>query len=537
MLEQSELEYLKLAYPETCARYDAWQKKAGRSESVLGGKRFGILPGNGKYEILSLIHEVQDSLSFLESKPMANGKAGGKAKATKACAKLKAEGKQLLKDLWHLRTRSELVFHQEYKPIENEGPDAFLKVLAEKGHAGQLRKDGKTPYIEHPRAVVALLCKWGVCDKGVLATAWGHDLLEDTTVTEGDILQHSGLYYGKKILADIDILTRDEKRFHDKGDWLDYLAKNASPEAILVKAADRLCNTRDFIALGDPKKAEEYLLASAKILTALPILQNAAFGEYIKVQEEVKAALQAGKPMTAKQQKETSAKKGEIATGITELYFVLDRSGSMSNLVRSTIDGFNSMIEKQKRENGGELFVSTVLFDDQSTVLHDHAPVADIQPLTEREYVPQGCTALNDAFGDAIRHAVGHQRHAAEDRRAEHVIFVIITDGYENASQRYSTREIAQMVAKEQKDYGWEFIYLGANIDSFASAGALGIARSRTANFVADGAGLGVIYTGASDVVTAARKMSQDDLDDLLSSQEWKADIDRDYAKRGGRRR
>ena len=132
---------------------------------------------------------------------------------------------------------------------------------------------------------------------------------------------------------------------------------------------------------------------------------------------------------------------------------------------------------------------------------------------------------------------MGHQRHAAEDRRAEHVIFVIITDGYENASQRYSTREIAQMVAKEQKDYGWEFIYLGANIDSFASAGALGIARSRTANFVADGAGLGVIYTGASDVVTAARKMSQDDLDDLLSSQEWKADIDRDYAKRGGRRR
>ncbi len=244
----------------------------------------------------------------------------------------------------------------------------------------------------------------------------------------------------------------------------------------------------------------------------------------------------AGKPKSTKQHKKTSGKNGAIATGITELYFVLDRSGSMSNLVRSTIDGFNSMIEKQKRETGGELFVSTVLFDDQSTVLHDHAPVADIQPLTEREYVPQGCTALNDAFGDAIRHAVGHQRHAAENRRAEHVIFVIITDGYENASQKYSTRTIAQMVAKEQKDYGWEFIYLGANIDSFASAGALGIASSRTANFVADGAGLNTIYAGAANVVTAARNMSTEDFSDMLSRPEWKADIDRDYAKRGGRR-
>jgi uncharacterized protein YegL len=536
MLEQWELEQLKLAYPETCARYDAWQKKAGRKESILGGKRFSILPENEKYEILALIHEVQDSLSFVEGKFIANGKAGGKTKAAKEYNKLKAEGEQLLKDLWHLRVRSELVLHEEYKPIENEGPDAFLKVLAEKGHAGQFRKDGKTPYIEHPRAVVALLCKWGVYDKGVLATAWGHDLLEDTNVTEGDILQYSGLYYGKKILADIDILTRDEKRFHDKGDWLDYLAKNASPEAILVKAADRLCNTRDFIALGDPNKAEEYLSVSAKILTALPVKQNEVFGEYIKVQEEVKAALQAGQHKTAKKHKKTSDKKGEIATGITELYFVLDRSGSMSNLVRSTIDGFNSMIEKQKRETGGELFVSTVLFDDQSVVLHDHAPVADIQPLTERESVPRGCTALNDAFGAAIRHAVGHQRHAAENRRAEHVIFVIITDGYENASQKYSTRKIAQMVSKEQNDYGWEFIYLGANIDSFASAGALGIASSRTANFVADGAGLDTVYTGAANVVTAARNMSQEKLSDMLSGSGWKADIDRDYAKRGGKR-
>ena len=258
--------------------------------------------------------------------------------------------------------------------------------------------------------------------------------------------------------------------------------------------------------------------------------------KHAKPASGVRQTKTAGKPKATQQQKKTSGKKGETSTGITELYFVLDRSGSMSGLERSTIGGFNSMIEKQKRETGGRLFVSTVLFDDVSIVLHNHVPIENIQPLTEREYVPRGSTALNDAFGDAIRHAVGHQRHVAEGRRAEHVIFVIITDGYENASQKYSTREIAQMVSKEQNDYGWEFIYLGANIDSFASAGALGIASSRTANFVADGAGLDTVYTGAANVVTAARNMSSDNLRDMLSRPEWKADIDRDYAKRGSRR-
>ena len=237
----------------------------------------------------------------------------------------------------------------------------------------------------------------------------------------------------------------------------------------------------------------------------------------------------AGKRQTAK----ASVKKEEIATGITELYFVLDRSGSMQDLVRSTIDGFNSMIGKQKQEKGGELFVSTVLFDDASIVLHNHVPIADIQPLTEREYIPQGCTALNDALGDAIRHAVLHQRHAREDRRAEHVIFVIITDGYENASQRYSTPKLAKLVRKEQDEYGWEFIYLGANIDSFTAAGAIGIAGSRTANFVADGQGIGTVYAGTAGVVAAARKMSRADLNTMLDSENWKSDINRDYARRG----
>ena len=396
-----------------------------------------------------------------------------------------------------------------------------MKALAERGHEGQLRKDGTTPYIEHPRAVVALLGKWGVPDGETLAIAWGHDLLEDTGVTESDIRRAGGKAHGAAILAGIKALTRDKAAWPDKKEWLKHVARTAPPDALLVKAADRICNARDFLAMGDPDKARDYLAQGAPVFALAPEGETVA-KELEALRAEIDAAAAAASPPHPAPQ-----------TGITELYFVLDRSGSMSRLVRSTIGGFNEMLEKQKRNAAGELFVSTVLFDDDARVLHDHVPVADVRPLTEREYTIGGCTALLDALGGAVEHAVRRQRHLPEERRAQNVVFVVITDGYENASRRYSSERVRELVKRETDEYGWEFLYLGANIDAFAAAGSIGIQASRAVNWVADAEGVGTSFADVADAVSEVRCMPAAPRRAAWRAGSWKRRTDADFKKRG----
>ena len=211
--------------------------------------------------------------------------------------------------------------------------------------------------------------------------------------------------------------------------------------------------------------------------------------------------------------------------GLTEIVFILDRSGSMSGLEKDTIGGFNSTIDKQKQE-AGEAFVSTVLFDTEMEVLHDRAPLARIEPLTEKEYYARGCTALLDAIGGAIHHIGNVHKYARDEDRPEKTIFVITTDGYENASRRYSAERVKQMIERQKQKYGWEFIFLGANIDAIETARNFGIDEDRAANFVNDKSGIGVMYEAQCCLMSDIRHNRK-------NSRQWKAKVDADYAKRG----
>ena len=213
-----------------------------------------------------------------------------------------------------------------------------------------------------------------------------------------------------------------------------------------------------------------------------------------------------------------------MKNGITELVFILDRSGSMSGLEADTIGGFNSMIEKQKKEPG-QCWVNTVLFDHETQVLHDRVPLEQVQPITEKEYFVRGCTALLDAVGGAIRHISNIHRYARPEDVPEHTVFVITTDGYENASRRFTAQKVKEMIRHEQEKYGWEFLFLGANIDAVAAAGRIGIDESRAANYVSDGAGTQLNYAVVSEAVGSVRRRAGVPLG-------WKADIDRDYRDR-----
>ena len=214
----------------------------------------------------------------------------------------------------------------------------------------------------------------------------------------------------------------------------------------------------------------------------------------------------------------------------TELVMILDRSGSMSGLESDTIGGYNAMLEKQKKEPG-EVRVTTVLFDDRIEVLHDRRELRRVKPLNDRQYYVRGCTALLDAVGFAIRKIVEAQRFAAPDERADKVVFVITTDGYENASREYSYEQVKQMVELEKEKYGWEFLFLGANIDAVSVAGRFGIAPERAVNYHADGAGTQLNYRVVSDTVCAFRTGAP-------ISADWKRDIERDFRTRktAGRR-
>ena len=218
---------------------------------------------------------------------------------------------------------------------------------------------------------------------------------------------------------------------------------------------------------------------------------------------------------------------------LTELVFILDRSGSMSGLESDTIGGFNSMISKQQKEEG-EAIVSTVLFDDATDVIHDRVPIKDVKKLTEEDYFVRGCTALLDAVGGAIHHIGNVHKYAREEDRPSKTLFVITTDGLENASKNYSFKDVKKMIERQKEKYNWEFLFLGANIDAVEVAGNMGISRDRAANYNCDEEGTLLNYQVLEEAVTRVRKCkSSADMSMAFSGGAWKADIDRDYEKRG----
>lgn len=219
---------------------------------------------------------------------------------------------------------------------------------------------------------------------------------------------------------------------------------------------------------------------------------------------------------------------------LTEIIFILDRSGSMSGLEADTIGGYNSLLEKQKREDG-EAIVSTVLFDDYQEVLHDRADISNIKPITEKEYYVRGCTALLDAIGGAIHHIGTVHKYAREEDRPEKTLFIITTDGMENASKRYTYDKVKRMVEKQKEKYGWEFLFLGANIDAIEVAGRFGIAANRAVNYECDSEGTAVNYRVLNEAVCRVRACHSSADMSMALGDDWKADIETDYKKRHGR--
>ena len=218
--------------------------------------------------------------------------------------------------------------------------------------------------------------------------------------------------------------------------------------------------------------------------------------------------------------------------GLTELVFILDRSGSMQGLEADTIGGFNSMIEKQKKEEG-EAYVSAVLFDDRMEVLYDRVELQKVEPMTDRQYYVRGCTALLDALGGAIHHIGNVHKYAREEDVPEKTIFVITTDGMENASRTYSLDRVRRMVERQQKQYHWVFLFLGANIDAIAEASRFGIHASRAANYVHDSAGTRLNFDVLSKAISGARaSASAEEMNAMFDSQEPMEEIRRDYERR-----
>ena len=189
---------------------------------------------------------------------------------------------------------------------------------------------------------------------------------------------------------------------------------------------------------------------------------------------------------------------------LTEMIFILDRSGSMSGLEPDTIGGFNGMIDKQRKEEGKAL-VTTVLFDTRTEVLHDRLPLEQIPRMTDKDYFVGGCTALLDAVGDAVRQTETIHKYARAEDLPEHTLFIITTDGQENSSTKYNYREVRKMIEAAQEK-GWEFLFLGANIDAAAEAARIGISRERSANYHADEEGTHTLFEAVSDTVSSVRR-------------------------------
>lgn len=213
-----------------------------------------------------------------------------------------------------------------------------------------------------------------------------------------------------------------------------------------------------------------------------------------------------------------------MKNNITELVFILDRSGSMAGLESDTIGGFNALIEKQRKQDG-ECYVSTVLFDNVSEVLHDRVKLSEIERMTEDDYTVRGCTALIDAIGCAIRHIANIHKYARPEDVPEHTMFVITTDGQENASHIYSSDEVKEMVEHEKEKYGWEFLFIGANIDSVETAKHFGIGADRAVNYHADSQGTEVVFNTVAETVSCMRAS-------MPLASNWSDDINADFNSR-----
>lgn len=209
----------------------------------------------------------------------------------------------------------------------------------------------------------------------------------------------------------------------------------------------------------------------------------------------------------------------------TELVFILDKSGSMSGLEDDTIGGYNSMLKKQQKEPG-EAIVTTVLFDHEYEIIHDRTNIKEISPITEKEYFVGGCTALLDAIGITVNKIINATRHTKKEYQANKVVFVIITDGMENASKEYGYGTIKKMIKRQKEMYNWEFIFLGANIDAINTAERFGINRDRASNYNADSIGTELNYRIVSDVLSSIR------VEEKVNAN-WKVDIEEDYKIRG----
>ncbi len=209
---------------------------------------------------------------------------------------------------------------------------------------------------------------------------------------------------------------------------------------------------------------------------------------------------------------------------VTELIFLLDRSGSMAGLESDTIGGFNALLEKQKKQDG-DAYVSTVLFDDESRVLHDRVKLSDVPKLTDGDYTVGGCTALIDALGGAIHHIGNIHKYARPEDVPAHTLFVITTDGQENASHRYDAATVKQMIERQKETYGWEFLFIGANIDAVETAARYGIDRSRAVNYHADEQGTQVVYATVAEAVCHVRASKPLQAD-------WGQNIHTDYRRR-----
>ncbi len=211
---------------------------------------------------------------------------------------------------------------------------------------------------------------------------------------------------------------------------------------------------------------------------------------------------------------------------LTELVFILDMSGSMQHLTDDTVGGFNSVL-KEHNDGNGEVLVTTYLFNNESRMIHDRLPIAEVPPMTDKDYSARGCTALLDAIGEAMKHIVGIHRYAREEDIPEHTVFVITTDGMENASHKFSAEQIREMIRHEQEKYGWEFLFLSANIDAVETAEYYGIDRSRAVDYCPDGQGSALMYESVNLAMYHVREKK-----DLGTDRSWREKVDEDYKQR-----
>lgn len=209
---------------------------------------------------------------------------------------------------------------------------------------------------------------------------------------------------------------------------------------------------------------------------------------------------------------------------LSEIVFILDRSGSMEDLEKDTIGGFNSMLKKQKKEEG-HANVTTILFDDKIEFLHERQEIQSVKPITDKEYFVRGCTALLDAIGYSINFMVKTQKTIADDKKANNVIFIITTDGYENASVEFTYNKIKKMINTQKEKYNWQFLFIGANIDAIETAGLFGISEEYACNYIADEKGTKLTYEVMDSAISYSRQNKNLD-------KSWKKNLEEDFNSR-----